>query len=138
MKSSRLKYQPISNFTLIAISSSEGMPRLSWTINRQLNIKLSRTENVTIFNEKLEVIQAFTCYAHTNLHDDTVFRLIENKATGGFLSKEYPNIDYFLQCIKKTKEETEHILKKVKNAEDILFASIIESPDKALTQKLLI
>ncbi|MEA1873623.1 MAG: IPExxxVDY family protein [Bacteroidota bacterium] len=138
MKASRLKYQPVSNFSLIALSSSEGMPRLSWIINQQLNIQLSRTENVTIFNEKLEVIQEFSCYAHTNLHDDTVFRLIENKAIGGFLSKENPNIDYFLQCIEKTNAEIEQILKKVKSVEVILLASIIETPDKALTQKLLI
>jgi hypothetical protein len=138
VKSSRLKYQPISNFALIAISSSEGMARISWIINRALNISLTRSDELKVFNEKLEAIQDFACYVHTNMHDEIVHRLIENKSTGGYLSKENQNIDYFLQCIEKKDAEIEQILKKIKTAEDILFASIIESTDKALTQKLLI
>jgi hypothetical protein len=138
VKSSRLKYQPVSNSALIAISSSEGSARISWIINRILNISLTRSDDLKIFNEKLEAIQDFTCYAHTNMHDEIVYRLIENKSTGGYLSKENPTIDYFLQCIEKSEADLDQILVKIKRAEDILFASIIKSPDKALTQKLLI
>ncbi len=114
------------------------MARISWLINRILNTSLTRSANLKIFNEKLEVIQEFTCYGHTNLHDEFVYRLIENKSTGGYLSKENPNIDYFLQCISKTDAEHQQILSKIKTSEDIVFAGLIESPNKALTQKLMI
>lgn len=138
MKSSRLKYQPNVNFKLIAIVSNESIARLCWIINKLLKIELNFTEKLKLFNEKLETPQRFSVYSHTNLQGNCVYRLIENKSELGYLSQDNTNIDYIFQCFNCDDNKMQTLLNMIKNAEDINFAIIIEQPEKALVQKLMI
>lgn len=138
MKSSRLKYQPDANFKLIAIVSNETIARLCWVINKTLRTELNFTEKLKLYNEKLETPQRFSVYSHTNLQGKCVYRLIENKSDLGFLSQKNANVDFIFQCFDCTDEKVSELLNEIRHAEDVNFATIIDQPESALVQKLMI
>lgn len=137
-KDKRLKYQPELDFVLIALASSEDAYRLSWLINQALNIHLKRDDSVKIWDEKRENPGEFECYKHTKQADETVYRLVANRSENGFLEKKYRQFDYFLQIFDLPGNKTENILSLLNREQDIIIARLIESPGKALIQKLMI
>jgi hypothetical protein len=77
----------------LGISSHENDYRLSWALNQHLNINLVKSENHSVFNQKLNQNQEFSEYGYQN-EQDIRFRLISNRCENGFLLEEFKNIDF--------------------------------------------
>jgi len=133
----RLKYKPQSDFSLIAIATSEDAYRLSWLINQAAGIRLTRTEPLKIWHKSLENPGEFMCYEHTNELGKAVYRLVANRSVNGFLEKEYKQFDFFLQCFDLPEKASRELMEILKREKDILTASLISNPGNNLTQKLM-
>ncbi len=77
----------------LGISSHENDYRLSWALNQYLNINLVKSENHSVFNQKLNLDNEFTVYEYLN-EQGLKFRLISNRCENGFLLDEFKNIDF--------------------------------------------
>jgi hypothetical protein len=111
---------------------------MSWILNKNLKLNLIYSGKLKLFHEKFENTQKFSVYAHTNADGTLVYRLIENKSDDGFMSQEYRNFDFFLQCISPQQEKLNQILSAIKLSEDVLFADFLKIPDKNFIQKLML
>jgi hypothetical protein len=79
---------------LIGIVSSESDLKLSWGINKIINIRLARTENVSLIvsGHKLE----FPLYQYSNESENLNYFLLQNRYAHNFYFDELKNIDYLL------------------------------------------
>lgn len=84
-------------FILIGIVSYENDYRISWSVNKYLDLKLVKTKDLEIVNEKYPEPQKFSVYNFFNEENLFNYNLISNKCNNGFLIEELKNIDYFFQ-----------------------------------------
>lgn len=83
-------------FKLIGIFSAENDYKISWLINKTLNINLVRDGNIGIpINQNVE--QTFSHYFYEDKSEQIVYRLISNKSDYGCLIPELKNLDYFFK-----------------------------------------
>ncbi len=85
------------DFLLIGISSADNDYHLSWLLNNNCGLQLSRMENLEVFHKRLEEKQVFSQF---NFYDDNGiihYRLLSNRSENGYLLEEVPNMDYLLQ-----------------------------------------
>ncbi len=123
MKKIKLTYNPDYEFVLIGISCHEDDYRLAWSINNDLNLTLSKKEDISVFNKKYSETQNFSVFAHNDETNLTLYNLISNRCKNGFLIKEYNKFDYFLQIYGElTESDINDILKKMKKNNDIIIA----------------
>ena len=94
-KKHKLTFQLDFNFFLLGISSSENDYRLSWEMNKKLEICLRKGTDHVIKRKEIE--QVFLVYTFYNEAVYLHYSLIANKSENGFLIEELRNIDYFLQ-----------------------------------------
>jgi len=80
----------VVTFSIIGISSHENDYRLSWSINEQLGLAFTRSDNVVTSAGK-----EFSCYIHEG--DNQMLLLISNRCDNGFLLEKYKNIDFILK-----------------------------------------
>jgi len=92
----KLSSEPMVSLILFGISSHENDYRLSWAMNEHLGFKLTRTDNLQSFNQRLNVDQEFSNYFFTDQESMNTYRLISNRCDNGFLLEELKNIDYLL------------------------------------------
>ena len=80
----------VVTFSIIGISSHENDYRLSWSINEQLGLVFTRSDNVVT-----SAGNEFSCYIHEG--DNQMLLLISNRCDNGFLLEKYKNIDFILK-----------------------------------------
>ena len=117
-KKHKLTFQPDFSFFLLGISSSENDYRLSWEMNKALEISLKKgTDHIT---KKKEIEQVFLVYT---FYDEEVFlqySLIANKSEKGYLIEELRNIDYFLQIHGDLSDnQKQQIISSIKNIKGV-------------------
>ena len=84
-------------YRLIGISSHENDYRLSWAVNSQLGLSLTRVDDLPVTIKGSPEYISFSQFRHI---DDTriiKINLISNRCPDGFLIREMKNIDYFFQ-----------------------------------------
>lgn len=86
-----------SDFFLLGISSHENDYRISWALNNQLGLKLTKTANHQSLNKRLGETQEFSTYISQTDEFSPVYKLISNRCDNGFLLEELKNIDYILR-----------------------------------------
>jgi len=94
-KKHKLTFQLDFNFSLLGISSSENDYRLSWEMNKVLEISLRKDSDHVIKRKEIE--QNFLVYTFSDEESFLQYFLIANKSENGYLIEELRNIDYFLQ-----------------------------------------
>lgn len=84
-------------YRLIGISSHENDYRLSWAVNSQLGLSLTKVDDLPVIRKGLAEGISFSQFRHTD--DIKMFKinLISNRCPDGFLIMEFKNIDYFFQ-----------------------------------------
>ncbi len=110
------------DFALIGIICHHRDYRLCISLNKMLDINLSKKEEYMVFNNKRMEDQSFSFYEYVNEEDDR-YNLISNKSLKGFLLPEQNLIDYlfFIRYVRMEVDETE-ILKQIKQIPIILGA----------------
>jgi hypothetical protein len=106
------------DFELIGISSHEKDYRLAWSLNRAMNWKLVKVEDIQI--EQRESIACFPRFYYHHPVDQSIVTLIDNKTSEGYLMPELTQFDYLLKV-----EELQHGLddlffKKLRRAQFVL------------------
>jgi len=115
-------FQP-EQFRVICIASHQNHYRLSWALNKLLNIQLQRSDDLTINIPKANIVQHFSVYSYRQ--DDAVlsYDLIGNKSEQGVLFKEMPNIDYLFKISgEKSDAEFTDLIKRVNSLEIVITA----------------
>ncbi len=127
MKKIKLTYNPDYKFVLIGISSHENDYKLAWSINNDLNLNLSKKEDISIFNKKYSETQNFSVFSHDDETNLTLYNLISNRCENGFLIQEYNKFDYFLQIYGElTDFDIKELLNKLKLNNNIIIAGKLD------------
>jgi len=130
LKKTRLKYQPEWTFLLIGISSHENDYHLSWTINKEIGLKLIRVKDLIIPRVNENEDQHFSVFSYDQQDVHLLYNLISNTGENGFLIPEFKNIDFFLQIYGGSGETFEQqILENLKRI-GIISACFIISPEQ--------
>jgi len=97
-------------FTIIGISSHENDYRLSWSINEQLKLALTRGNNFVT-----DAGKEFSSFVYEGDHQRIT--LISNRCDNGFLLVKYKNFDFFLKFDPElNEEETTEWLRNLKKS----------------------
>jgi len=91
-----LKYELDLDFVLIAITAPLKDYRLCFNINRELHADLTRIDDHEIFFNNSDKPFYFSRYSYTQPHTETIFTLLANKGSEGFLIPEMKTVDFFL------------------------------------------
>ena len=138
MKTKKLKYKPEFEFELIGISTIEDDYKISWVINKCLDIKLQRDDNLEIKNEKKSTVQSFNVFKGFFPGTGDKIKLVANKSSEGFLIEELKNIDFFLVIYSdKEKSPVKIIIKELKSNSAVNIALIIDLNKVKSKEKLL-
>lgn len=93
----KLKVEFDDDFQLIGIASHENDYRLTWALNKHLNLNLIKTKNLEINHPKHKINIAYSMYFYEDDMEYLTYALISNKSEKGFLLPEYKNIDFILK-----------------------------------------
>lgn len=137
-RSHKLAYSKEYDFRLIGISSHENDYRICWAINRELGLRLNRTDNLAVYHKKTGVRQEFSLYRYYDEETYLDYHLIANRCEDGFLLEELKNIDYFLRISGDCEDDfTERLLVKLKNTGIITTAFPASVPGLRSKDRLL-
>ncbi|TZF82246.1 IPExxxVDY family protein [Pedobacter sp. BS3] len=100
-----LKYEPDFDFILIAVTSSLKDYRLCFKINKQLNIKFHRIDELSLQFAKGAEPVYFTRYYYQPEQSETEFYLLNNKGTEGYLIPEMKTADFFILILNYIDDE---------------------------------
>lgn len=84
------------DFWLVGISSHLRDYRISWAINKVLDIELKKEKDYEIALKKQEETQFFSHYSHRCEVTQRNYHLFSNKCPLGFLLPEAKHVDYLL------------------------------------------
>ncbi len=93
----KLAFEFESDFSLIGIASHENDYRLSWAINKSLNLELIKVEDLSLNHPKHKISTNYSMYYFDDENNYISYNLISNKSEKGFLMPEMKNIDFILR-----------------------------------------
>ncbi len=106
------------NFLLFGICSNAKDYRLAWIINKSLNLRLKRKEDIVVSESN-----RFAFFTFEDEANGVKYILAANKSTGNIFMKELKQMDYLLIADGNYKYlEEENFLMKLKNSESVLAA----------------
>jgi len=113
-------------FTIIGVSSHENDYRLSWSINEQLKLALTRGDNLVTDTGK-----EFSCFVHED--DYQRLTLISNRCDNGFLLEKHKNFDYILKFDSELNEtQTTEWLRDLKKSPLVSAVCVMPANSQAL------
>lgn len=125
------------SFDLIGICSSNADYRLSWGINKELNIELRKTTDLSIHVKK-EGDHYYSFYEFYDEEEHVEYYLIKNVSNNyRRLIPEKDQIDYFLMIKNNMTLEINDILTSLKGIDTILTAFIFD-PDELKSKSNLV
>jgi hypothetical protein len=134
----RLNVDSGPEFYLVGISSHENDYRLSWAVNNHMGFNFSRTANLEIYNDKIQMNQVFSVFSHIEEENEMKYYLISNTGQNGFLLPEYSNVDFlFLIHGEISENELDNIILQLKKIEIINLAFQISDLSSKSMQKLV-
>ncbi|MBN2613806.1 MAG: IPExxxVDY family protein [Bacteroidales bacterium] len=133
----KLSVELRSRLYIAGISSHENDYRLSWAINNKLGYNLSKSDNLSLTNNKTGEIQQFSVFEFTNEDDECKYHLVSNRCDNGFLLAEYKNVDFFLLIQgEMAPYEFDLIVTNLKQIEIITLAFMISDLSTKSLEKL--
>jgi len=123
-------------FDLIGICSHIKDYRLSWEINQELKLNLSKESNFEISHNG--ELQSHTFYSFLDKENLIDYFLISNRSDKGVLIPEENNCDYFM-VIKGVKKEQEvkEVLQKIADLRHVLTSYTIKVEELKSKNNLL-
>jgi hypothetical protein len=92
------------------------------SINKKLELNLSKQDEFTVFNNKRMEDQSFSFYEYINEEEDR-YNLISNKSLKGFLIPEQNQIDFlFIMRLIRMRQDEQEVLMALKEIPIILGA----------------
>lgn len=109
------------DFLAIGISCHTKDYRLCWSINKALNINLSKDADIELTSKKGK-ISKHSSYYYLDELTEKEYRLVSNKSHNDFLVKEQKQADFYLLLYENDTDSYEEILKELKTINIILMA----------------
>lgn len=129
-------FQP-EHFKVICIACHQNHYRLSWALNKALNIQLQKSEDLLIKHNKANIDQSFSKYTFQDKNFHLTYHLISNKCEQGYLLKELPNIDFFLKISGRIEDDfVPEVINKIKGLEIVITAFELKPIKNVQYQKL--
>jgi len=129
-------FQPES-FKVICIASHQNHYRLSWALNRILNIQFQKTDDLIIKLNKANIEQHFSKYTYQDNTLPSTYHLISNKCEQGYLLKELTNIDFLLKIEGDIMEDFfRNLINKIKGLDIVITAFELKPIKNVQSQKL--
>lgn len=136
-KNVKFDFKPDMDFRLLGLGCRENDYRLSWAINKAMNINLAKSENLEIKNPKFSEIQQFSVYVNEVEESEEELLLISNRCENGYLIEELKNIDYFLLFRNYPKDDFKSFIPVVKSIDEILLVVEIDPKELKSGQKFI-
>ncbi len=129
-------FQPES-FRVICIASHQNHYRLSWALNKVLNVQFQKAADLIIKLNKTNVEQHFSKYYFQDNTLSLTYHLISNKCEQGYLLKELPNIDFFLKIEGDIEGDfLRNLIDKIKGLDIVITAFELQPIKNVQSQKL--
>lgn len=94
MSTTKLEFDYDYDFFLIGVYCHHKDYRLAWSINKNLDFDLTKTEDyMLILKEQEQLFSMYTDYVDSQ---DLSYYLLSNRCETGFLIPERKDVDYFL------------------------------------------
>ena len=104
---------------ILGLVSPDPDYKLSFKLNKKLNISLKNIDPVTIRDEEGKIFQ-FSKFSDSPQVQDSVFQLISNRTGKNFLLKKLTNIDYLLLLNDPEKNlKPENIISQIREIDSI-------------------
>ncbi|MFN4122436.1 MAG: IPExxxVDY family protein [Flavobacteriales bacterium] len=109
---------------LIGINSQEIDYKICFKINQELNIDLERTDDIEVFNQKLNVMGSYSTFFYEDEDEMLEFMLIANYHPAGLLLYDAGKYDYFLRISGEIDFiDGKEIAKKLRNINSVIFSA---------------
>ncbi len=119
IKRVQLKLNPINEFIILGIVSTEPDYKLSLSINTKFRISLRNASPVNVTENNGEQL-IFSRFTDNTMAPGVVFNLVSNRTDKKFLLKKLKNIDYILQVYDPENEyDQDDIAKKLREINSI-------------------
>jgi hypothetical protein len=133
----KLKGLQPEKFSVICVASHQNHYRLSWALNKLLNIHFQKSDDLIIKLNKANVQQSFSKYSFVDESGPVAYHLISNKSEQGFLLKELPNIDYLLKIEGEADDKLiKQLITRIKNLEIVITAFELQTISNIQSKKL--
>lgn len=131
-----LEFEAEYDFHLIGICSHVKDYRISWEVNKLLNLELAKDEDHTLYLQKEEL--SFPCYSCKREEELKEYYLIGNRSKGVYLIPEESEVDYFL-VLKGffSDEEIKKLAQKIGELKTVLTSFAIEVEELKSKQNLV-
>lgn len=131
-----LEFEAEYDFHLIGICSHVKDYRISWEVNKLLNLELAKDEDHTLYLQKEEL--SFPCYSCKREEELKEYYLIGNRSKGVYLIPEESEVDYFL-VLKGffSDEEIKKLAQKIGDLKTVLTSFAIEVEELKSKQNLV-
>ena len=127
------------DYCLLGIASDEPDYKLCWLINQQLGTSFTRTDDLVVYNSRLNEEQEaplFVFYDETKM---VTYRLIKNRLTSGHFLSDLKNIDYLLHIQGDiVTDEIDFFLKRVVKTPGIRFCVPVDLKKIKERERLLL
>jgi hypothetical protein len=116
------------DFTLIGICTHLSDYRLAWSLNENLGLKLSKSqEGYASLNKKKDAEDFFySMYEFKDVENEIEYFLLKNKSNGKFVVPEKPSMDFFLFIIDNQQLDTDEIVEKMRTIESVLGCYVFD------------
>lgn len=123
----KLVFDAQTDFYLLAIASHENDYRLTWALNKNLNLNLVRGGDFSCNHPKHKVLTNYSMYHYEDENSYLRYHLISNKSESGFLLPDFKNIDFILRISGDIdSDDLNNILLKLKKIDIVITAFVIE------------
>ncbi|HNW97183.1 MAG TPA: IPExxxVDY family protein [Bacteroidales bacterium] len=85
-----------NDYTLLGIASHHRDYRLIWALNEKMQLRMSKMDNLKVFNDKKNELQEFSLYYFDEPQTFKSYYFITNLGEQGFLFPEYKQMNFFL------------------------------------------
>lgn len=138
MNKTTLKYELDLDFVLLAITTPLKDYKLCFKINKHLNFNFGKINELELMFNADENPFCFSRYYYLDFQTETIFYLLANKGTEGFLVPEMKNADFFLLIHNYIdREDLQNVIAGLNKIPEILVAVEI-NPRKLKSKENLI
>ena len=127
------------DFSLIGISSTDNDYHLSWNLNNECKLQLSKQDNLEVFHTRLHEKQAFSQFQYYDESSLLLYRLLSNRSENGYLLEELTNVDFIMQVSGEQRSGfTDRLIKQMNALDSIRLAFNIDPSGMKSVVKLML
>jgi hypothetical protein len=133
-----LTVDQVYDFEMIGICSHHNDYRLAWSLNEQLGIHLSKSEeDYLVSGKKGSSPSGHSMYLFKDQENLIEYYMIKNKSLGKFLIPEKPTIDYFLFIYENHLLDPDDLVDSLKDVPSVLGAYVFNPEEIDSTENIV-